>query len=172
MSPQPRAARALSPCPWPELPAPRGSTGMGRLGSPLSIHYQLMQWNWLTMGSEAAKIQHEGCRCPWDRQTLLEDPCGMKGYPQFASDAARTDRQPSLEEGPPSERKINPVLSPDCYCLLWFKLSDSGHFLYVAICLLPEGIAERKKEKVNLARRQGRSRVFSRQLTELTSGSP
>lgn len=68
--------------------------------------------------------------------------------------------------------KINPALSPDCYCLLWFKLRDSGHFLCVAICLLPEGTAERKKEKVNLARKQGRSRVFSKQLTDLTSGSP
>lgn len=124
------------------------------------------------MGSEPAKIQHEGCRCPWDQQTLLEDPRGMKGYPQFASDAAHTTRQASLGEGPPSERKDKSNSAPDCYCLLWFKLSDSGHFLYVAICLLPEGIAERKEEKVNLARKQGRSRVFSRQLTELTSGSP
>lgn len=64
-----------------------------------------MQWNWLTMGSAAAKIQHAACRCPWDRQTLLEDPCGTKGYPQFASDAARAIRQPWLEEGAPSERK-------------------------------------------------------------------
>lgn len=63
------------------------------------------------MGSEAAKIQHEGCRCPWDQQTLLEDPCRMKGYPQFASDAARNVRQPSLEEGPPSERKDKPSIA-------------------------------------------------------------
>lgn len=49
-------------------------------------------------------------------------------------------------------KSINPALHPDCCYLLWFKLSDWGHFLYVAICLLPEGIVERKEKKVNLAR--------------------
>jgi len=41
-------------------------------------------------GLGGCQIQHAAHRCPWDRQTLLEDPCGTKGYPQFASDAART----------------------------------------------------------------------------------
>lgn len=77
------------------LPSVLSPTLMGQLGRHVSIHYQLMQWNWLTMGEGAAKIQHAACRCPWEQQTLLEDLCRTKSSPQFASDAPR----PSLEEG-------------------------------------------------------------------------
>lgn len=109
--PFPGLPRAPSPLRGPGqsgagmLPSARGSTCTGWLGSLIYIHYQLMQWNWLTMGEAAAKIQHAACRCPWERQALLEDLRGTKGYPRFASDATLAIQKPSLEEGAPSERK-------------------------------------------------------------------
>lgn len=138
----------------------------------MSIHYQLMQWNWLTMGSAAAKSNMRPADVPGTGK-----PCWMiRAVRKVTLNLLQMLLAPfnshHWRRGSFREKSINPALHPDCYYLLWFKLSDWGHFLYVAICLLPEGIVERKEKKVNLTRKQGRSRVFRRQLAELMSGSP
>lgn len=69
-----------SPVPMARAPSP---ASLGQLGRLCAVSAMELADN----GLRGCQIQHEGCRCPWERQALLEDPCGMKGYPQFASDA-------------------------------------------------------------------------------------
>ena len=179
---QQRAAQAPSPS------AAAESRGQSRGGDApghawLRVHGPTWQTSFYPLPANAMELADNGlggCQNP---------TCGLQmslGPANPAGRSVRYERLPSIcfrccsrrstaivgGGGSFREQSINPALHPDCYYLLWFKLSDWGHFLYVAIRLLPEGIVERKEKKVNLARKQGRSRVFSRQLAELTSGSP
>ena len=86
------------------LPATRGSACMGRVGRRLSIHYQLMQWNWLTMGSAAAKSNMRPTDVPgtgkpcWKIRAVRKVTLNLLQMLLARSTAV-------TEEGAPSERK-------------------------------------------------------------------
>lgn len=147
MLPEPPAAPGMLPEHRPRAPLPRAAQGGDAPGHAwLRVRGPTWQAPVYPLPANAMELADNGlgaCQNP---------TCGLQmslGPANPAGRSVRYERLPSIcfrccsrrstaivgGGGSFGEKSINPALPPDCYYLLWFKLSDWGHFF--VCCNLP-----------------------------------